>query len=157
MKNEKLEILKDTLDIIGKHFDQIDFVDSKIGHLFPLTTKKMKNMTRGEQVDCDVLIYRFTHLQDTIATKAFPLVLEVGQEQIDELFFIDRLNLLERRGIIEKAYQWQDLRDLRNKLSHEYVNQPEHQVKLINQVWQSLPIIRACVERIKQRVALFSL
>lgn len=41
-------------------------------------------------------------------------------ESIQGLSFVDKLNLLERVEIIEDAYWWKDLRDLRNKLSHEY-------------------------------------
>lgn len=157
MKKNNIEILKDLLDTVDTHFERVDYVGRSLQHLFPMTVEQIENITEDDRVKCDALLYRFTHLQDTMAGKVLSLWLEITAEQTQSLSFIDKLNLLERREIIESAYQWQNLRDLRNKLSHEYDDKPERQAELLNHVWQSFPMIRVCVERIKQRIALLPL
>ena len=158
MKNESLIILTDQLNTIDIHFKRIDYIADNISTFLPFTASAIENTSCLQQVFCDVLLYRFTHLQYTMTVKVLPRYLEVTEKLTHRLSFIDELNLLERLGIIESISQWKDLKDLRNTLSCEYYFQSAfYQADVINQVWHSLPMIRACAERIKQRIALLSL
>ncbi|MEI6285322.1 MAG: hypothetical protein WCP79_02370 [Bacillota bacterium] len=74
----------------------------------------------------DQLAYRFTRMQDETGAKIMPLILELTAEPLDETAtFIDKLNRLEKLGVIESALQWLELRKVRNSLAHEYPDDPD--------------------------------
>ncbi len=67
----------------------------------------------------EALTARFARLADLLIQKVFraqdALLLE------DEGTLIDRLNRAERRGVIDSAADWRQIRALRNQIAHEYV------------------------------------
>ena len=46
--------------------------------------------------------------------------------------FIDRLNRLEKFGVLDEAENWMKMRQIRNHLSHEYPDQPEIMAEYLN-------------------------
>ncbi|MBW8309551.1 MAG: hypothetical protein K0M45_07965 [Candidatus Paracaedibacteraceae bacterium] len=69
-------------------------------------------------------------------------------EQVESLSYIDRLNLLEKLGILPSAKVWQEMRELRNHMIHEYpdkleiiaehLNQAHFMMKQLLPYWQDL-------------------
>ncbi len=47
----------------------------------------------------------------------------------------DILNRLEKIGILEKAEIWQQLRDVRNEIAHQYDDIPEESAEALNHVF----------------------
>ncbi|HRF45310.1 MAG TPA: hypothetical protein PLD30_13900 [Candidatus Competibacteraceae bacterium] len=69
----------------------------------------------------DQFAYRFTKLQDVISTQLFRrFALDVLHEPVESLPVIDILNLLERYGYIPSVMRWQEIREIRNQITHEY-------------------------------------
>ncbi len=66
-------------------------------------------------------LFTFSKLQDKIGAKLFRKVLYELKE-IDDIAtpMIDILNLLEKLQIIKSKSDWDELRELRNTLAHEY-------------------------------------
>jgi len=64
----------------------------------------------------DQIIYRFWKLQDTIGAKLFKSLLFYQGENVDE---------------------WFELRDLRNKIAHDYENSDYLAIKILNSIFQS--------------------
>ncbi|SMM99282.1 hypothetical protein SPONN_404 [uncultured Candidatus Thioglobus sp.] len=63
---------------------------------------------------------KFCRMQDTFIDKLAPLLLiKLGEISSSA---IDNLNKLERLNIVSNVNDWLDMRLLRNKLVHEYVN-----------------------------------
>ncbi len=155
MTTEKkgLEILQNHIQTVELHLDQIHFLLEELKNLLPFTAKIMNDMNRHQKADCDSLIFRFSHVQDTMGGKVLPLFLEENKEQTSSLTFIDKLNLLERLEILENADQWIDLRDLRNSVSHVYVKTAQEQADFLNKVCKAIPVFEECLGRIKQRIA----
>ena len=61
---------------------------------------------------------RFGKLQDIIGSKIFPIILNLLEEEA--VAFIDKLNKLEKLGYIDDANWWIELREIRNKIAHDY-------------------------------------
>jgi uncharacterized protein with HEPN domain len=70
----------------------------------------------------DAFVSRFGRLQDTLGDKLLPLLLAALGEQTGAV--IDNLDRAERLGLIPSADQWMTLRRLRNRMIHEYVEDP---------------------------------
>lgn len=67
----------------------------------------------------EAFVGRFGRLQDTAGDKRLPLLLDALGEKTSAV--IDNLDRAERLGLIESADEWMAIRNLRNQMVHEYV------------------------------------
>lgn len=67
----------------------------------------------------EAFIGRFGRLQDTVGDKLLPLLLVVLGEKSSAA--IDNLDRAERLGLIKSVDDWMTMRNLRNQMVHEYV------------------------------------
>lgn len=65
---------------------------------------------------------KFGRMQDTLMDKLIPAVLDAAGEPVAAA--IDNLGRMERLGLIHSADAWLEMRRLRNRLVHEYIEQP---------------------------------
>ena len=70
-------------------------------------------------------------MQDTITDKLLPLFLKQSGEKLGTV--IENLNKAERLGLIDDVSVWLASRLLRNKLVHEYIEDPAEIVAALNQ------------------------
>jgi len=70
----------------------------------------------------EAFVGRFGRLQDTLGDKLLPLLLAALGENASSV--IDNLDRAERLGIIKSADEWMAMRNLRNQMVHEYVEDP---------------------------------
>lgn len=75
----------------------------------------------------EAFVGRFGRLQDTLGDKLLPLLLTALGEKTSAS--IDNLDRAERLGLLDSADEWMVMRNLRNQMIHEYV---EDTVVLIN-------------------------
>jgi len=66
---------------------------------------------------------KFGRMQDTVMDKLVPAFLSCVGEKSGPA--IDNLARLEKLGLIEQADDWLQMRHLRNRLVHEYIDPPE--------------------------------
>ena len=78
-----------------------------------------KPLTIGERESCEALTSRFARLCDFLFQRMFRSIDAI--ELQDEGTGIDRLNRMEKKGIISSARDWRSLRDLRNSIVHDYL------------------------------------
>ena len=152
-KNSDNDVLQKNIETVDLHLERIQQLLQLLKPLFPFTDQKMTDLDVTQESYCDALIYRFMHVQDTISTKIFTSFLGVLEEAPDEFTFIDRLNFLEKIGIIKDAYQWRTIRKLRNHFSHDYVDKPELQAEFLNDLRDAIPVLVSCLENIKNRLS----
>ncbi len=74
----------------------------------------------AEQVEA--FVGRFSRMQDTLGDKLLPTLLTALGEQTAAV--IDNLDRAERLGWINSADEWLTMRNLRNQMVHEYVEDP---------------------------------
>ena len=79
-----------------------------------------ENPDLAERVEA--FVGRFGRLQDTVGDKLLPLLLAALGEKSSAA--IDNLDRAERLGLIQSADEWMTMRNLRNQMVHEYVEDP---------------------------------
>jgi len=72
----------------------------------------------------DQLLFRFIKLQDTVGERLIPATLASLREPFEDWPMRDRLNRLEKLGYLD-VDNWLAWREVRNRLAHEYPDQPE--------------------------------
>jgi hypothetical protein len=80
----------------------------------------------------DQFVLRFIKLQDTLGAHVLrQFTVQTLAEPVEDVAFIDVLNLLERRGFLS-ADQWAMQRSTRNVLTHEYPEDPVRQAMALS-------------------------
>lgn len=72
----------------------------------------------------DQILFRFTKLQDALGERLVPATLQRLAESFEDWPMRDRLERLEKLGYLA-VDDWLRWRELRNRLAHEYPDQPE--------------------------------
>jgi hypothetical protein len=90
----------------------------------PATSWEVLEADRARVRIVDQLLFRFIKLQDTVGERLIPATLSILREPFEEWPMRDRLNRLEKLGYLNLE-NWLDWREVRNRLAHEYPDQPE--------------------------------
>jgi hypothetical protein len=85
-------------------------------------------LTVSERESCEALASRFARLNDLLIQRLFRTVDQL--ELIDAGSPIDRLQRMEKRGIIGSVSRWRELRNLRNVIAHDYLIESADRVLL---------------------------
>jgi hypothetical protein len=90
----------------------------------PFTTARAASLDADPELAerVDAFVARFGRLQDTLGDKLLPALLAALGERAMPV--IDRLDRAERLGLIPSSAQWMEIRQLRNQMVHEYVEDP---------------------------------
>lgn len=121
--NSIKELLSYELKICLIHADRLKLALNKIEAMYPVNSTTVTNLREEELAYLDFFTTRLGKLQDNIS-KIFNLLLQYLGEPVDNCSFIDKLNKLEKLEILSDASWWQELRQLRNILTHEYPDDP---------------------------------
>jgi len=78
----------------------------------------------------DAFAARFSRLQDTLGDKLLPALLTAVGE--DRPTLVDRLDVAEKQGWIESSEEWMAIRQLRNQMVHEYIEDAEVLAQALN-------------------------
>ena len=90
----------------------------------------------------DQSAYRFGKLQDTLGLRLLPGILDLSEEPLpEETPFAQKLQALERLGVIPSVNQWRLLRELRNQLAHEYFDMPALKAAVLNRFLDGIDIL----------------
>ena len=93
--------------------------------------KEYEALNQLERFALNALIFRFSKLQDLIGVKIFRTYLDFSGFEIREKSFFDILREIEKENIID-IDSWSELRELRNKIAHEYPEEIDEIVESIN-------------------------
>jgi hypothetical protein len=96
-----------------------------------LPIKDYDNLSKLEKFALNTLIFRFSKLQDLMGSKIFREYLNYSGLAINDFGFFDILKELEKQSILD-IDSWQDLRELRNDIAHDYPNELEEKLEKIN-------------------------
>lgn len=132
LTEETQDKLKETLVICDLHHQRMMFAFESLEKYFPLTEFKLSQVSPIELALFDQLIYRFSKLQDSMGTRLFKQLLELLEEDVSGLPFLDILYKMEKLNLLESAKVWITLRQTRNTVSHEYPFYTEILVEELN-------------------------
>lgn len=124
-------------------------------YIFPLVMDDFENILDSVEhlAYSDQVIYRFSKLQDCMGSKLFKSVLLYQGENINKPF-LDILNQLEAIDIVN-VDEWFELRDLRNEIAHDYEDNNETAVHILNAIYKlkiDLKEILDAIERVTNNV-----
>jgi uncharacterized protein with HEPN domain len=85
----------------------------------------------------DSLTSRFARVSDMYTQRVLTTVLQLLGEDAPSL--IDRLNVCEKAGIIDSALEMKHIRDLRNRIAHEYLD--EELRALVAEIMDAVPML----------------
>ena len=132
------------------HERRLTYALDQLASKLPATGDQWEAMDDETVADIDQLLFRYNKLQDAMGQRLFPAVLMLGGDWSEDQTFLDRLDLLEKLGAIPAAQQWNEIRAIRNKLTHEYPDAPEINAANLNRVVDSIPVVRATLKQADQ-------
>lgn len=110
------EKLKAEIEICSLHEHRLKISLKHIETHLPLTKQFFEKARDEDFAFLDMVAMRFSKLQDAIGKKIFPWILRITDDYEEDETFIDRLNRMERLGVIDSVQHWQALRDIRNAI-----------------------------------------
>ena len=83
----------------------------------------------------DQAAYRFVKLQDSLGEKVLPGVLSLTLDPLPpEVPFAEKLQRLERLGVLDSVETWRLLREVRNALAQDYPENPALQAAAVSRL-----------------------
>ena len=144
----KLRFLADTVLAESGHLQTTN------GRLFaePMTPARAGSLRTDIDLAerTDAFVARFGRLQDTVADKLLPALLDWLAEPVAAA--IDNLNRAERLGWIQSVDHWIEVRRLRNRMIHEYVRDPAELASALNTAHAAVPMLAAAATAMAARV-----
>lgn len=109
--------------VIEGESNNLQATDSRLfSRPFTAETAERLDEDQGLSERVDAFVARFSRLQDTLGDKLLPELLQaLGEERT---ILIDRLDKAEKLGWIQSSDQWMAIRQLRNQMIHEYIEDP---------------------------------
>ena len=122
--------------------------------LFALPMTPARAATLPTDVDLaertDAFVARFGRLQDTLADKLLPALLDWLAEPVAAA--IDNLNRAERLGWISSVDGWIEVRRLRNRMIHEYVRDPAELASALTAAHAAVPMLASAAAAMAARI-----
>lgn len=131
----------------GLHVRPLHYAMTQLEGKLPLSAALWPELDDETVADIDQLLFRYAKLQDAMGLRLFPAILMLGAEWRDEETFIDKLDRLEKLGALPSAERWNELRLIRNRMTHEYPDAPEQNAENLNQVHSSIPDLEAALSQ----------
>jgi uncharacterized protein with HEPN domain len=130
--------VEDNLKESYKHLLRLEnaFDALKRNYIFPISMDDFRIILESTEhlAYSDQIIYRFSKLQDCMGAKLFKSVLLYEGENVNKPF-LDILNQLEAIDIIT-VDEWFEIRDLRNEIAHDYEDNNEIAINILNTIYK---------------------
>lgn len=109
--------------VVVKERDHLLITDQRLFQsVFDLNRVKQMDTDIDLSERVDAFVGRFSRLQDTVGDKLLPQLLTVLGEKVESV--IDNLDRAEKLGFLDSADEWMSIRNLRNQMIHEYIEDP---------------------------------
>ncbi|OQK15837.1 hypothetical protein AU255_16740 [Methyloprofundus sedimenti] len=117
---DKRERLRFLCRVVKKEIQHLQYSAGKV-FKEDFTEERASQIANDEEFaeQIEAFTSRFCRLQDTIGDKLLPAWLEMLGEK--NSVTIDNLDKAERIGVLPSVEQWLELRQLRNQMIHEYI------------------------------------
>ncbi len=119
-------------EVAKTHLTWVEKYAEELKVIIPITEATFNNEENVKLIDS--YLFRFSSLQDTLGRSLFRLCLYKSGEDVFDKSFIDIFNKLEKIGIISNYEKWDELRNLRNEIAHNYDTKPDLNITRINKI-----------------------
>ena len=143
--HDKLRFL---LRVVGKEISHLDYAAEQ-AFSDGISIERMQTLEHDQALALiiEAFVSRFCRLQDTIGDKLLPAVLTALGEQPAALLI--NLDKAERYGWLESVEQWMLLRQIRNQMIHEYMEDVQKFTDAIQTAHASLNILKNMADKLK--------
>jgi uncharacterized protein YutE (UPF0331/DUF86 family) len=117
---------------------------------FPLAGPAITAMAPETEDDVDAFLKRFEQLVGAIQDDLFKAIAVLGSEDIRALARRDVAELMERLGALPSAAVFRTLVAIRNRLAHNYPDDPDRQARNLNEAFAAVPDLLAAYAAIRQ-------
>ena len=148
MSNSLQDRLEKYFIISKKHIEKILNTKKTTKDLFPLDIDTLKNLSETKQDKIDVLIFRFSKLQDLLGKKIFKNILEYSGFNTN-ISFLEILSELDKESLIN-IDTWLELRDIRNAIAHEYPEEEETVVNELNFIYENVDYLISITHKLEE-------
>lgn len=145
--------LQKYLNECDKDLLRINETYEDIKDMIPLSVSKYTTLNKNEVRYIDQYLYRFSKLQDTLGQKVFKSILAIYEPNIEPLPFLDVLNRLEKLHFLEDKNEWLALREKRNRIAHQYDDEPYEMVQALNDILYYKKILETIYLHIRNKLA----
>ena len=116
----KLERLRFLRRVVDKEIHHLNYSANKI-FSDPFTVERAQQLSSDEALaeQLEAFTSRFCRLQDTLGDKLLPAWLDFLAEKSNVA--IENLDKAEKIGVLPSVELWLELRQLRNQMIHEYI------------------------------------
>ncbi|EAR23490.1 hypothetical protein [Nitrococcus mobilis] len=133
----RLLFLMDTVERQGRH------LLTTTGRLFsqPIDANWVEALEEnpGLAERLDAFVARFAQMQDTIGDRLIP---ELRRQLLETPgAALDNLNRMEKLGLLSSVIDWVEARNLRNRLVHEYMRDPEEFAAALKRAHALVPLL----------------
>lgn len=136
------------LRVVGREVAHLRVTDERV-FARPFTADRARQLAAdvddAERVEA--FVARFSRLQDTLGDKLLPTVLLALSEPVGAV--IDNLDRAERLGFVRSADDWLATRRLRNRMVHEYVEDPSVLAESLQQGHALVPMLLDVEHRLR--------
>jgi hypothetical protein len=146
-------ILQSFLTQAQKHAAVLSQDLSELEPLRPFNAGNLESASSGTLRILDQFSIRFTKLQDVLGAKVFPRILTQLGEDVRSLAFIDVLSRLEALGFMDSADTWLSLREQRNRLSHDYPDDPAILAAELNSALEAATVLLEYWLKLQDRIS----
>lgn len=117
------------------HASRLGIAMAAVAGLMPLDADTIDGLGDQDSAWLDQFLYRFSKLQDAMGERLFVDGLLLLGEDFRDKPFIDALNRLEALALIPGRAWWQEVRELRNQVAHEYPDRRDEQAAATNAIY----------------------
>ena len=135
-----------------RHWHHMQYALQALRPSLPLTGQELAQLDDERVQDWDQFILRFTKLRDAIGAQLYPALLAHLQEPYEDRPMLDKLNRLEKMGYLTSAEQWQSLRVIRNRLTHDYPTDDALKAAYLNDAIEAVAVLGALLDRVAKDV-----
>jgi hypothetical protein len=138
--SEPLARLRFLVGVVDLEVRHLTVTDERLFAL-PMTSERASSLgievPLAEQVDA--FVSRFGRLQDTLADKLLPALLEQVAEPLGTV--IDNLARAEKLGWLRSVDEWLAIRKLRNRMIHEYIRDAQVLADSLSEAHLAVPVL----------------
>lgn len=93
-------------------------------------------------------LFNYIKIQDKVGSKLLRQFLyETREIESPNIPMIDVLNHLERMGVIESVQSWDQLREIRNIITHEYPEDAQERIENIEMALKGYRLLKQVIEK----------
>ncbi len=148
---QRLQSYLSVIDFNVKIMQDMELIIKKLS-LYPIHESLLIALPAEKRAYIDAIVYRFLMSQDYIGNKVFSSLAQIITEEASRLTRLDIVAMMEKHLVISSEEDWDQLRKLRNLLSHEYEAIPNLRAADLNRLFETLPLFYKQVDLIRTYV-----